>query len=99
MINTTISKNNSLDLLNEYQAGSTFFFASPFRTMLAEGINTIVHQDQIEKIPELIVEVLNNVKQMGHPNPIIVGAFPFDCNKGVKLIVPQECKIAERLQP
>lgn len=98
MINTTISKNTSLDLLNEYQAGATFFFASPNCTMLAEGINTIVHQDQIEKIPELIAEVLNDVKQKGHPNPVIVGAFPFDGDKGVKLIVPQEYRIAERLQ-
>ena len=42
--------------------------------------------------------VLRNAKQAGNPNPIVVGALPFDRRKEVQLIVPEYSRISERLQ-
>lgn len=41
---------------------------------------------------------LSNAKQAGNPNPIVVGALPFDRRKEVQLIVPEYSRISERLQ-
>ena len=42
--------------------------------------------------------MLRNAKQAGNPNPIVVGALPFDRRKEVQLIVPEYSRISERLQ-
>ncbi|PFO46881.1 chorismate-binding protein, partial [Bacillus cereus] len=91
-------KNSALQLLNDYKVGSSFFFASPTRTILAEGEFTTVKHCEIESFPELVQAVLGNAKQAGNPNPIVVGALPFDRRKEVQLIVPEYSRISERLQ-
>lgn len=53
---------------------------------------------QAENFPELVRAVLSNAKQAGHPNPIVVGALPFDRTKSVQLVVPRESRLADRLQ-
>ncbi|MEH6978984.1 isochorismate synthase, partial [Bacillus pseudomycoides] len=37
MNHTTALKELATKLLDDYKAGSSFFFASPYRTILAEG--------------------------------------------------------------
>ncbi|MBJ8133685.1 isochorismate synthase, partial [Bacillus cereus group sp. N3] len=91
-------KNSALQLLDDYKVGSSFFFASPTRTILTEGEFTTVKHHEIESFPELVQAVLSNAKQAGNPNPIVVGALPFDCRKEVQLIVPEYCRTSERLQ-
>ncbi|WP_459503217.1 isochorismate synthase DhbC [Bacillus sp. C1] len=98
MNHTTALKELATKLLDDYKAGSSFFFASPYRTILAEGTFTTVKHNQAENFPELVHAVLSNAKQAGHHNPIVVGAFPFDRAKPVQLIVPEESRIADRLQ-
>lgn len=98
MNHTTALKELATKLLDDYKAGSSFFFASPYRTILAAGTFATVKHSQAENFPELVHAVLNNAKQAGHHNPIVVGALPFDRTKAVQLVVPQESRIAERLQ-
>lgn len=98
MNHTTALKELATKLLDDYKAGSSFFFASPYRTILAEGTFATVQHSQAENFPELVHAVLNNAKQAGRPNPIVVGALPFDRTKAVQLVVPQESRFADRLQ-
>lgn len=84
--------------LEDYKTESSFFFASPTRTILTEGEFTTVKHCEIESFPELVKAVLSNAKHAGNLNPIVVGALPFDRRKEVQLIVPEYCRIAERLQ-
>ncbi|MED1624102.1 isochorismate synthase DhbC [Bacillus pseudomycoides] len=98
MNHTTALKELATKLLDDYRAGSSFFFASPYRTILAEGTFATVKHSQAENVPELVRAVLSNAKQAGHPNPIVVGALPFDRTKSVQLVVPRESRLADRLQ-
>lgn len=94
----TAVKELSEKLLEDYKTESSFFFASPTRTILTEGEVTTVKHHEIESFPELVQAVLSNAKQSGNPNPIVVGALPFDRRKEVQLIVPEYCRITECLQ-
>ncbi|PGE93726.1 isochorismate synthase [Bacillus pseudomycoides] len=98
MNHTTALKELATKLLDDYRAGSSFFFASPYRTILAEGTFATVKHSQAKNFPELVRAVLSNAKQAGHPNPIVVGALPFDRTKSVQLVVPRESRLADRLQ-
>ncbi|PFX72380.1 MULTISPECIES: isochorismate synthase DhbC [Bacillus] len=95
MNNTTISKKSTLDLLGDYREGSSFFFTSPYRTILAKGIFTSVKHNKVEGFPKLIKEVLKSAKNDGCGNPIVIGALPFDYTKAVQLTLPQEVEILE----
>lgn len=94
----TAVKELSEKLLEDYKTESSFFFTSPTRTILAEGEFTTVKHHEIESFPELVQAVLCNAKQAGNPNPIVVGALPFDRRKEVQLIVPEYSRTSERLQ-
>ncbi|MGI2708636.1 isochorismate synthase DhbC [Bacillus cytotoxicus] len=85
-------------LLRDYKAGSSFFFTSPYRTMLAEGTFATVKHSQAKNFPEIVQSVLKSAKQAGHQNPIVVGALPFDRTKTMQLIVPQKTRVTDRLQ-
>ncbi|WP_026049049.1 isochorismate synthase DhbC [Bacillus bingmayongensis] len=98
MNHTTALKELATKLLDDYKAGSSFFFASPYRTILAEGTFATVKHSQAKNFSELVHAVLNNAKQAGHQNPIVVGALPFDRTKAVQLVVPHESRVADRLQ-
>ena len=64
----TAVKELSEKLLEDYKTESSFFFASPTRTILAEGEFTTVKHHEIESFPELVQAVLCNAKQAGNPN-------------------------------
>ncbi|SFI79275.1 isochorismate synthase [Bacillus sp. 71mf] len=98
MNHTTALRELATKLLDDYKAGSSFFFASPYRTILAEGVFATVEHNQVESFSELVHAVLNNAKQASHHNPIVVGALPFDRQRPVQLVVPQESRIADCLQ-
>ena len=53
---------------------------------------------KLKVFQSLYKAVLSNAKQAGNPNPIVVGALPFDRRKEVQLIVPEHSRITERLQ-
>ncbi|MCP3099467.1 isochorismate synthase DhbC [Myxococcus sp. K15C18031901] len=79
-------------LLRSYEAGSSFFFASPRRTLLAQGtFATVPHAggtNSLEKLPERVAKVLADARQADHDIPIAVGAVPFDGRVPAQLVVP-----------
>ena len=77
-------------LLKEYQAGASFFFSSPERTILAEGVFASVSQTEEQSLAQRTAEVLKKARENGQENPIVVGAVPFDDAKPAQLTVPVE---------
>jgi isochorismate synthase len=79
-------------LLESYEAGSSFFFASPRRTMLARGtFATVPHPGgthALERLPERVAAVLNDAREAAHDIPVAVGAVPFDGSVPAQLVVP-----------
>lgn len=89
-------------LLNDYQVGD-FFFASSKRTLLGKGSFAVILSDkekenQLECLAERVLAALENAKEHGYSNPVVVGAVPFDYKKNVQLIVPETVKLSTPLQ-
>ncbi|QII50952.1 isochorismate synthase DhbC [Bacillus paralicheniformis] len=77
-------------LLKEYQTGASFFFSSPERTILAEGVLASVSQTEEQSLAQRAAEVLKKARENGQKNPMVVGAVPFDDAKPAQLTVPVE---------
>ncbi|NMO20484.1 isochorismate synthase DhbC [Pyxidicoccus fallax] len=79
-------------LLESYEAGSSFFFATPRRTILARGtFATVPHTagaDALERLPSRVAAVLADARQADHDIPVAVGAVPFDGTVPAQLVVP-----------
>jgi isochorismate synthase len=79
-------------LLDTYEAGSSFFFASPKRTLLARGTYAPVPAPSgpqaLQRLPERVKAVLDEARDAGHDIPVVVGAVPFDGALPASLGVP-----------
>lgn len=89
-------------LLESYEAGASFFFATPRRTLLARGTFTTVPSpggvDALEHLPERVARVLHDVREADHDIPVAVGAVPFDGSTPAHLVVPQTIQRAGPLE-
>ncbi|MET0401008.1 MAG: isochorismate synthase DhbC [Cystobacter sp.] len=79
-------------LLDSYEAGSSFFFASPKRTLLTRGtfatVPPLEGPDALQRLPEHVTAALNAARDAGHDIPVVVGAVPFDGSLASHLVVP-----------
>lgn len=86
------SQRLAAQLLESYEPGSSFFFASPRRTLLARGtFATVPHPggtDSLSRLPERVAAVLHEARQADHDIPVAVGAVPFDGRISAQLVVP-----------
>ncbi|NEW06377.1 isochorismate synthase DhbC [Paenibacillus sp. SYP-B3998] len=84
---------SATQLLDEYKANSTFFLASPLRTLLAQGTFATLHNQEgnndLKLLPARVTALLNGAKQADLGVPIVVGAVPFDHTKPAQLVVPK----------
>ncbi|MFE8599917.1 isochorismate synthase DhbC [Archangium violaceum] len=89
-------------LLESYEAGSSFFFASPKRTLLARGtFATVPHPggtNALARLPERVAAVLNEAREADHDIPVAVGAVPFDSSIPAQLVVPMTLQRAGPLE-
>lgn len=80
-------------LLNSYEAGTSFFLSSPQRTILAVGesarMPTQGGADELANLPQCVHTFLNENKQFHNSRPVIVGAVPFDHLEPAHLILPK----------
>lgn len=79
-------------LLESYEAGASFFFATPRRTLLARGTFATVPapagEDALNLLPDRVAKVLNDAREADHDIPVAVGAVPFDGSTPAHLVVP-----------
>ncbi|WP_243787865.1 isochorismate synthase DhbC [Saccharopolyspora gloriosae] len=88
-------------LLAGYQAGSSFFFASPRGSLLADGVDAVVPKTTCAGgrggLPEQVAEFLRHAEEFGRVNPLVVGAVPFGENLPAHLVLPSEVRRAAPL--
>ncbi|MDG4862978.1 isochorismate synthase, partial [Streptomyces sp. T-3] len=74
--------------MDAYRPGAARFFASPTRTLLAQGVRAEVPHDE-RPLPERVAETLDAQLRAGHRSPVVVGAVPFDHEAPAVLAVPE----------
>ncbi|MER7703659.1 isochorismate synthase DhbC [Kitasatospora sp. NPDC097605] len=75
-------------LLGQYRAApDEAFFASPTRTLLAEGVHARVPQDG-RPLVERVTDTLARARRDGVEHPLVVGAVAFDHDSRAELAVP-----------
>ncbi|GAA1384238.1 isochorismate synthase DhbC [Kitasatospora putterlickiae] len=75
-------------LLGQYRAApDEAFFASPTRTLLAEGVHARVPQDG-RPLVERVTDTLTRARRDGVEHPLVVGAVAFDHDSRAELAVP-----------
>ncbi|MFI1396003.1 isochorismate synthase [Streptomyces sp. NPDC020681] len=74
-------------LLDAYRPATDRFFSSPTRTLLARGISVQVPHDA-RPLTERVRDALTSARASGQPDPIVVGAMPFDPAAPAALAVP-----------
>ncbi|WP_168121253.1 isochorismate synthase DhbC [Paenibacillus sp. HB172176] len=89
------------DLIEEYQPGNAFFFATPRATWLAEGSLAVLPdafgEGDLRSLPERASRLLAHLKQSGQSRPMLVGAVPFDPGQPSRLVVPLRVRKLEKL--
>ncbi|MCZ8519582.1 MULTISPECIES: isochorismate synthase DhbC [Paenibacillus] len=79
-------------LLEEYQPGTSFFFASPSATLLAQGTLAVLPgtagPNELATLPQRAAQLLAHIRQPGRDIPVLVGAVPFDPLQPSQLVVP-----------
>ncbi|TQK50278.1 isochorismate synthase [Streptomyces sp. SLBN-118] len=75
-------------LLDAYRPATDRFFASPTRTLLARGVRASVSHDT-RPLTERVQDALTAARNSGQPDPVVIGAIPFDPSAPVALAVPE----------
>ncbi|THF55621.1 isochorismate synthase [Pseudothauera rhizosphaerae] len=86
-------------LLEDYRAEDPFFFATAEHTLLARGCYaTVPPAGDLVELSQVVDEQLQAARRNGHPNPIVVGAVPFDARRPACLSIPREVSFAGPLE-
>ncbi|HET6358339.1 isochorismate synthase DhbC [Streptomyces sp.] len=75
-------------LLDAYRPATDRFFASPTRTLLARGVRASVAHDA-RPLTERVQDALTAARVSGQPDPVVIGAIPFDPSAPAALAVPE----------
>jgi len=82
-------------LLSDYRQDTPFFFATPEHTLLAHGhYATVPHAKNLAAVSQAVDAELKKARRDGHPNPIVVGAIPFDVQQPSCLFIPHHVQNA-----
>lgn len=88
-------------LLDDYVAGSSFFFATPQHTLLTRGVYAMApcgnEPDARASLPDLVAKTLAASVDAGQTQALVVGAAPFDNTAPPQLIVPMTVQRAGSL--
>ncbi len=80
------------DVLGRYRPGSSSFFASPGgAALLGEGVAAVLPAwatgtDRADRVASL----LDDATRSGHPDPVAIGAIPFDEDLPARIVVPAQ---------
>ncbi|WP_024930234.1 isochorismate synthase DhbC [Methylophilus sp. OH31] len=78
-------------LLARYNQETPFFFTTPEQSMLAQGrYATIPATANMTELNLAVNTALADAVANGHPDPIVVGAIPFDTQQPACLFIPQQ---------
>ncbi|MEC8849696.1 MAG: isochorismate synthase [Pseudomonadota bacterium] len=95
---THVSETGANALLEQYSSTSSFFFASPRFTLLGEGSLARLTPRADGQIGTSLSQWLDELRRDGVPDPVAVGALPFEVDAPPLLYVPAQMRRAGRLQ-
>lgn len=82
-------------LLGAYRSADPFFFATPEHTLLAQGHYASVPQTgRLATLGQVVAAELERARRNGHPDPVVVGAVPFDPAQPACLSIPHQVLFA-----
>ncbi|WP_299536196.1 isochorismate synthase [uncultured Streptomyces sp.] len=84
-------------LLDAYRPGTDRFLATPRLTLLCTGAAAELAEDD-RPVTERVQELLDARRLAGDPEPIVVGALPFDPSGRPALVVPETVRRAPALR-
>lgn len=89
---------NAAQILKQYTPESSFFFASPTRTLVAQGARAEILEPNRaidgEGLADHVAALLQASRTKSHGLPLAVGAVPFDDASPAYLIVPKTVQSA-----
>ncbi|MGK4004663.1 isochorismate synthase DhbC [Sorangium sp. So ce1036] len=86
---------NAAQLLEQYSPESSFFFASPTCTLLAQGVREMkLEPERGDRLAGRVAALLAASEGARYPRPIVVGAVPFNNTSPARLIVPRTIQSA-----
>lgn len=87
-----VADEQAVRLLDIYQPGRSFFFASPNEVMLGRGVDATVPKPTCVRaeLPKRVSDFLAGAREFGRSNPMVVGAIPFGENLPAHLVLPSE---------
>ncbi|WP_033341851.1 isochorismate synthase DhbC [Catenuloplanes japonicus] len=88
---TDLRTQAATELIDDYRPGSSFFFASPRHTLLAEGIAAVV-PGRAADLPSYVAGMLGALREAGDVRPIATGAIPFADTAAAQLVVPMSAR-------
>jgi isochorismate synthase len=74
-------KKNDSSLINQYVTGESAYFSSPTNAILAHPPFANLLDVGIKNLSQQVVESLRFATELGHSDPIVIGAIPFDTSK------------------
>lgn len=78
-------------LLTSYSQATPFFFTTPEQTIMAQGrYASIPATSNMAELNQAVNTALAEASSNGHPDPIVVGAIPFDTNQPACLMIPEQ---------
>jgi isochorismate synthase len=78
------------ELLADYHSQHPFFFATPEQTLLGQGhYASVPSANNLLELSKNVDAALKKAKAEGHPNPLVVGAIPFDGHQTACLSIPK----------
>ncbi|WP_428956284.1 isochorismate synthase [Streptomyces sp. cg35] len=84
-------------LLDDYRPHSDRFLATPHRTLLGHGIAAELPHDK-RPLGQRVRALLDDRRRAGHPDPVVMGALPFDPAAPPALTVPENVRWAPPLR-
>ncbi|ABX04445.1 MAG TPA: isochorismate synthase DhbC [Herpetosiphon sp.] len=82
-------RESAWQLLDNYQAESAFFFASPNHTLLGQlSYVDLISQTALLELEQRVNEALQRAERGGEVNPVVVGALPFAPDAAAYLALP-----------
>jgi isochorismate synthase len=88
----------AVQLLESYDNETSFFFASPNQTLSAQGISKVLPTSAADAIDsglsERVMSLLRDSDIPDLPQPVMVGAIPFNDTTQARLFIPQQIQRA-----
>lgn len=91
-----LRKEYAEEMLKNFAASSSFFFASPNKTLLTSGVTETISGNSLLNLSENVAHYFDEARNSYQGYPILVGALPFDRDTECHLHAPASVQWSAR---